>query len=113
MTCLVFFALFCCIPVIAFAIAMTVREGASEADIRTLPMYRFHQANLSGNSDNCMRQEILRASVESGNNEYINELVLHSDDSVSTIALAYFILILFFRFSLLILPLILQLTSSF
>jgi hypothetical protein len=45
---IVFFALFCIIPIIALAYALRIREGASEDDIRSLPMYRFSRSNVMG-----------------------------------------------------------------
>ncbi|XP_074306824.1 E3 ubiquitin-protein ligase At4g11680-like [Silene latifolia] len=40
--CIICVALFCCLPIVAIAYAMTIREGASVDDIRQLPKYTFH-----------------------------------------------------------------------
>ena len=75
---------------------MTIRDGASEDDIWNLPKYRFRQSNVLGTFDNDKKQEILKSQLL-GNNDHINDLVLHPEDSVSTIILSYlFLLILFY-----------------
>lgn len=84
---IIFFALCCCIPIVAFAYAKTIREGASEEDIRSLPKYRFRQANPLGIFDDD-RMKFEWARVESANRNHVNELSLHPEDSVSTNALS-------------------------
>ena len=82
MACVVFFALFCIIPIIALAYAMKIREGASEEDIRSLPMYMFSQSNsLVMVDDN--KKQLVNARVDSCNGSHMSELSLNSDDSVS------------------------------
>lgn len=68
---------------------MAIRDGASEDDIKRLPKYRFRQGSPFMNLDNDKKQEILRAQLESGNNNHINELVLNPEDSVSTILIIF------------------------
>ncbi|KAK9266553.1 hypothetical protein L1049_001597 [Liquidambar formosana] len=80
--CIIFFALFCCVPIVAIAYAMTIREGASEDDIRILPKYRFRQANPSTLIDNEKKQEIVGATLVLGNGNSTNELALHPEDSL-------------------------------
>lgn len=86
MACVIFFGLCCFLPILAFAYAMTIREGASEDDIRTLPKYRFHQNNPVGTFDNVKKLEIVVERLDSDDNNNIKELVLSSEDSVSTVA---------------------------
>lgn len=80
---IIFFALCCCIPLVAFAYAMTIRQSASEDDIRSLPKYRFCQANPLGTFDND-KMKVAGARIESVNSNYTNERPLHPEDSVST-----------------------------
>ena len=82
MACVVFFALFCIIPIIALAYAMKIGEGASEEDIRSLPMYMFSQSNsLVMVDDN--KKQLVNARVDSCNGSHMSELSLNPDDSVS------------------------------
>lgn len=81
LACIIFFALFCFIPVIALAYAIRIREGASEEDIRSLPKYRFSQSNLL-----VMVDDKKPARIDSCNGSHIGELYLHPDDSVSTVS---------------------------
>jgi len=83
MACIVFFALFCIIPIIALAYALRIREGASEDDISSLPMYRFIQSNVMVMVDNNKKQ-LVKARTSSYNPSHISELSLDPDDSVST-----------------------------
>lgn len=83
MACIICLALFCCIPVVAIAYAMTIREGASEDEIRQLPKYRFHQSH---------------ASRMSANTDAVDELALQFEDSVSGSAYSYFILYMIIYF---------------
>ena len=71
--CVICLALFCCIPIVAIAYAMTIREGASEDEIRQLPTYRFHNPYAPR----------ISASVEFGSMPAINELSLQPEDAVS------------------------------
>ncbi|KMT14894.1 hypothetical protein BVRB_3g064080 [Beta vulgaris subsp. vulgaris] len=73
MACIICLALFCCIPVVAIAYAMTIREGASEDEIRQLPKYRFHQSH---------------ASRMSANTDAVDELALQFEDSECCICLS-------------------------
>lgn len=82
MACVVFFALFCIIPIIALAYAMKIREGASEEDIKSLPMYMFSQSNsLVMVDDN--KKQLVNTKVDSCNGSHMSELSLNPDDSVS------------------------------
>ncbi|XP_020960333.1 E3 ubiquitin-protein ligase At1g12760 isoform X1 [Arachis ipaensis] len=83
MACIIFFALFCLIPIIALAYAIRIREGASEEDIRSLPKYRFGQSNLLVLVDD-KKKQIVKAESDSYNENHISELFLEPDDSVST-----------------------------
>jgi hypothetical protein len=83
MACIVFFALFCIIPIIALAYALRIREGASEDDIRSLPMYRFSRSNVMVMIDDNQKQ-FVEARTGSYNQSHISELSLRPDDSVST-----------------------------
>ncbi|MCI05690.1 E3 ubiquitin-protein ligase, partial [Trifolium medium] len=76
---MVFFTLFSIIPIIALDYALRIREGslriregASEDDIRSLPMYRFNQSNVMVMVDDNKKQ-----FVKAGT----SELSLHPDDS--------------------------------
>ena len=85
MACIIFFALFCLIPIIALAYAIRIREGASEEDIRSLAKYTFSQSNsLVMVDDN--KKQIVKARIDSYNENHISELFLHPDDSVSTLS---------------------------
>jgi hypothetical protein len=85
MACIVFFALFCIIPIIALAYALRIREGASEDDIKSLPVYRFSQSNVMVMVDDNKKQ-LGKARTGSYNQSHISELSLHPDDSVSTVS---------------------------
>lgn len=75
--CVICLALFCCIPIVAIAYAMTIREGASEDEIRQLPTYRFHNPYAPRMS----------ASVEFGSMPAINELSFQPEDAECCICL--------------------------
>lgn len=75
--CVVFLALFCCIPVVAIAYAMTLREGASEDEIKQLPRYRFHQSYAPKTS-------------EIGRRNAVDELSLQLEDSECCICLSVY-----------------------
>ncbi|KAG5043183.1 hypothetical protein JHK87_007098 [Glycine soja] len=90
MACIVFFALFCIIPIIALAYAMRIREGASEEDILSLPMYRFSQSNsLVMVDDN--KKQLIKGRVDSCNGSHMSELSLHPDDSECCICLCPYV----------------------
>ncbi|KHN34569.1 E3 ubiquitin protein ligase RIE1 [Glycine soja] len=90
MACIVFFALFCIIPIIALAYAMRIREGASEEDIRSLPMYRFSLSNsLVMVDDN--KKQLVKVRVDSCNGSHMSELSLHPDDSECCICLCPYV----------------------
>ena len=86
----IFFVLLaCCFPILArVAHAMTVGEGASENDIRTLPKYRYCLPNAAGTINSCRKREeaALLAHLGSGN---IPELALSLEDSVSIYNILY------------------------
>lgn len=92
----IFFALCCCIPIVAFAYSMAIRDGASEDDIRNLPKYRFCQGNSSMTLDHNKKQDILKAQLESSNNNNIKELSLNPEDSVSSVSLVCSLIKVFF-----------------
>lgn len=75
---------------------MTIRKGASEDDIGSLPKYRFRQANRMGIFDNDGMKVV--GAMESGNSNSVNELSLHPEDSVSTNSSSLFFP-LFFSFN--------------
>ncbi|XP_062111889.1 E3 ubiquitin-protein ligase At4g11680-like [Humulus lupulus] len=87
----IFLALCCCIPVLAFAYSMAIRNGASEDDIRSLPKYRFCQGSPFMNDDNEKKLEIVRVELESGSNNHINELELNPEDSECCICLSLYV----------------------
>jgi hypothetical protein len=82
---IVFGPLFCIIQIImlAFALAqpLSIGEGASEDDIKSLPMYRFSQPNVMIMVDKNKKQH---EAIGLRNLSHISELSLHPDDSVST-----------------------------
>ncbi|KAG6596184.1 E3 ubiquitin protein ligase RIE1, partial [Cucurbita argyrosperma subsp. sororia] len=82
------FSLCCCIPIVAFAYAMTTREGASDEDIRTLPKYTFRQAPVFGTFNK--EQKPVGARLELDNDHHIKELVLHPEDSECCICLSQY-----------------------
>ncbi|XP_045793149.1 E3 ubiquitin-protein ligase At4g11680-like [Trifolium pratense] len=90
MACIVFFALLCIIPIIALAYALRIREGASEDDIRSLPMYRFSQSNVMVMIDDNKKQ-LVKARTNSYNQSHISELSLHPDDSECCICLCPYV----------------------
>lgn len=85
----IFVALCCCIPLVAFAYAMTIRKGASEDDIGSLPKYRFRQANPMGIFDNDGMKVV--GAMESGNSNSVNELSLQPEDSECCICLSQYV----------------------
>ncbi|AES81094.2 C3HC4-type RING zinc finger protein [Medicago truncatula] len=90
---IVFGALFCIVQIIALAYALTqplrIREGASEDDIKSLPMYRFCQPNVMIMVDKNKTQ--LEARTGSHNRSHISELSLHPDDSECCICLCPYV----------------------
>ncbi|CAA3013566.1 E3 ubiquitin- ligase At4g11680-like isoform X1 [Olea europaea subsp. europaea] len=85
MACIVFFALFCCFPILStVAYAMTVGEGASENDIRALPKYRYRLPNALGND---MKQEEVSITSQSDDSNLAAELTLNPEDSECCICL--------------------------
>lgn len=81
-----FSTLFCCFPILAtVAYALTIGEGASLSDIRTLPKYRYCQSNAVGTLKDCEKQEAnLIALSESSN---MPTLALDLEDSECCICL--------------------------
>ncbi|KAK2455674.1 E3 ubiquitin protein ligase RIE1 [Trifolium repens] len=90
MACIVFFTLFCIIPIIALAYAVRIREGASEDDIRSLPMYRFSRSNVMVMIDDNQKQ-FVEARTGSYNQSHISELSLRPDDSECCICLCSYV----------------------
>lgn len=83
MACIVFFVLFCCFPILAtVAYAMSIGEGASESDIRSLPKYMYRQQNAIGTFISDKKQED-KLIAPSGNSFSKSELILRPEDSVS------------------------------
>lgn len=82
MACIIFFVLFCCIPIVAVAYAMATRQGASEDEIRSLSKFRYRESNPLNVPNNHKNQEGFGTSAELEKNDP-NELLLHPDDSVS------------------------------
>ncbi|GAB2295634.1 hypothetical protein Dimus_029789 [Dionaea muscipula] len=90
--CVICLAVFCCIPIIAIAYAMTIREGATEEDIKVLPKYKFRQSYASRRmSASDLKQEADGHAIESGTRDYPNELSFHQDDSECCICLAQYV----------------------
>ncbi|KAK7286638.1 hypothetical protein RJT34_21777 [Clitoria ternatea] len=91
MACIVFFALFCLIPIIALAYAMRIREGASDEDIRSLPKYRFSQSySLVMVDDN--KKQLVKERVDScSSGSHMSKLSLHPDDSECCICLCPYV----------------------
>ena len=89
MACVVFVALFCCFPVVAtIAYAMTIAEGASENDIRTLPKFVYHRVNSLRTFGNNRMQEPGELTVDLGSSNSTPQLALHPEDSVSIYSLS-------------------------
>lgn len=83
MACIIFLLLFCCFPILAtVAYAMTIGDGASENDIRSLPKYLYRPQHTVGVFENEKKQEVSLSALE-GNSISMAELVLHPEDSVS------------------------------
>ncbi|KAJ7942522.1 E3 ubiquitin-protein ligase [Quillaja saponaria] len=89
MACIIFFALCCCVPIVAFAYAMSIREGASEEDIRSLPKYRFRHSRLFLFDDD--KKQVVRTRMDLGNSNYNTELSLHPEDSECCICLSQYV----------------------
>lgn len=73
--CIICLVLFFCIPVVAIAYAMTVKEGASEDDIGILPKYRFRESFASRMSNNNLKHYGVDRNC-------VNRLALHPEDCV-------------------------------
>ncbi|KAK6147810.1 hypothetical protein DH2020_018722 [Rehmannia glutinosa] len=87
MACIIFFLLFCCFPILAtVAYAMTIGDGASENDIRSLPKYIYRQQNTVGIFENVEKQEVNLKALP-GNSISTSELVLNPEDSECCICL--------------------------
>ncbi|KAI3444258.1 hypothetical protein Pfo_000923 [Paulownia fortunei] len=87
MACIIFFLLFCCFPILAtVAYAMTIRDGASENDIRSLPKYLYRQPNTVGTFEDGHKEEVNLTALP-GNSNSRAELVLHPEDSECCICL--------------------------
>ncbi|KAK6147805.1 hypothetical protein DH2020_018717 [Rehmannia glutinosa] len=82
-----FLLLFCCFPILAtVAYAMTIGDGASENDIRSLPKYIYRQQNTVGIFENVEKQEVNFKPLP-GNSISTSELVLNPEDSECCICL--------------------------
>lgn len=83
MACIIFLLLFCFFPILAtVAYAITIGDGASENDIRSLPKYLYRPQSTVEEFQSEKKQGIGLTAVE-GNNISMAELVLHPEDSVS------------------------------
>lgn len=92
MACIIFFALFCCFPILAtVAYAMTIGGGASESDIMALPKYRYCQPDTLTELDKG-RMDGVKLIAKSDKSNSAAELVLHLEDSVSISASLFFVL---------------------
>lgn len=67
---------------------MTIREGASEEDIKILPKFMFRQSNSIAALSNDKKPKVFRTMMESDNSTSICELCLHPEDSVSISAVS-------------------------
>lgn len=83
MVCIFFFAIFCCIPIVALVYAVATRQGASADDIRNLPKYRYRLASHLRASNNSEKQDVFGTETEMSNSNSTDELALHPEDSVS------------------------------
>ncbi|GFQ02646.1 E3 ubiquitin protein ligase rie1 [Phtheirospermum japonicum] len=91
MACIIFFLLFCCFPILAtVAYAMTIRDGASENDIRSLPKYIYRQKNSVGTFEDDKKHETNLTSMP-GNSFSTSELFLNPEDSECCICLYKYI----------------------
>ncbi|KAI4348559.1 hypothetical protein L6164_009269 [Bauhinia variegata] len=91
MACIIFFVFFCFIVIVAtvaLAYAVKMREGASDADIRSLPKYRFSQSNLLVMVDDNQKQ-VVKARTDTDNSNHASELSLHPDDSMEQNSIAF------------------------
>ncbi|PIN18866.1 Anaphase-promoting complex (APC), subunit 11 [Handroanthus impetiginosus] len=87
MACIIFFLLFCCFPILAtVAYAMTIGDGASENDIRSLPKYLYRQKSTNETFEDDKKREVDLKSLP-GNGISTAELVLHPEDSECCICL--------------------------
>ncbi|XAR57504.1 hypothetical protein NMG60_11025668 [Bertholletia excelsa] len=88
MACVVVFALVYFFPFVSsIARPITMREGASENDIRTLPKYKYRQANSLNTFGRDWKQESAELTAGSGNINSTSELALHTEDSECCICL--------------------------
>ncbi|KAI4381577.1 hypothetical protein MLD38_007638 [Melastoma candidum] len=90
LACLVFLALFCCIPLLAIAYAVATVEGATEEMIRSLPKYRY-RSHDSGAVDGFIGLQVIGLKSGTGYNSYQGELVLSSEDSDCCICLESYV----------------------
>ncbi|XP_042004298.1 E3 ubiquitin-protein ligase At4g11680-like [Salvia splendens] len=87
MACIIFLLMFCCFPILAtVAYAMTIGEGASENDIRSLPKYTYRPQDTVGAFQNKKEREVDLTALE-GDSISMAELVLHPEDSECCICL--------------------------
>ncbi|KAI4386605.1 hypothetical protein MLD38_004523 [Melastoma candidum] len=90
LACLVFVALFCCIPLLAIAYAVASVEGATEEMIKSLPKYRYRSLDSEA-VDGFMGLQVVRLKSGTGYNSYQGELVLSSEDSECCICLQSYV----------------------
>lgn len=91
MVCIFFFAIFCCIPIVALVYAVATRQGASEDDIRNLPKYTYRLASHLRASNNSEKQDVFGTVTEMSNNNSTDELALHPEDSDCCICLSQYV----------------------
>ncbi|GKV29005.1 hypothetical protein SLEP1_g37988 [Rubroshorea leprosula] len=90
MVCIIFFALFCFMPIVAIACAIATRQGASEDDIKQLPKYRYHNSSLMRTPNN-YTEENCRTSLQLGSKSLDSEFILPPDDSECCICLSQYL----------------------
>ncbi|XP_073014703.1 E3 ubiquitin protein ligase RIE1-like [Primulina eburnea] len=86
--CIVFLVLFCCFPILAtVAYAMSIGDGASENDIKSLPKYLFRHQNHTFENE---RKQVQLTPLSSHSNS-MAELFLPPEDSECCICLYKYI----------------------
>ncbi|KZV48772.1 Alpha-L-arabinofuranosidase 1 [Dorcoceras hygrometricum] len=87
---IVFLVLFCCFPILAtVAYVMTIGDGASENDIRSLPKYLYRHQNHTFEDER--KQVQLTVTPLSSHNNSMAELILPPEDSECCICLYKYI----------------------
>ncbi|KAM7254920.1 hypothetical protein ACFE04_020161 [Oxalis oulophora] len=86
LACLIGIALCCCLPcIIAILYAVAGQEGASEADLSSLPKYRFQIVDSDGKSSNVGAGKMV--PVETSSEYLANERILLPEDAECCICL--------------------------